>query len=170
VTRREHRRLFVSGSPHYPAVLSVFSPRPALPRIHQLTVLSLHPPAEVEVDSSRRYVAVNDAACELLGYSREELLKMTIDDLSFPSGAHVDPMYTQFLRDGSMRGIFALRRKSGEGILVRFESAIRDGRPVARWTHYKPLPQPEDPGFNPVSAKPDLSDSVSSVGKPHPRR
>lgn len=151
-------------------MLGAFSLRPALPLIHQLRVLSLHPPAEVEVDSSRRYVAVNDAACQLLGYSREELLKMTIDDLSFPSGAHVDPMYTHFLRDGSMRGIFALRRKSGEGIMVRFESAVQAGRSVARWTHYKPLPQAEDPEFNPVSARPDLGDSVSSAMKLRPRR
>ena len=45
---------------------------------------------------------------------------MRIDDISFPSGAHVQPMYTRFVEDGSMRGIFALRRKSGEIIWVRF--------------------------------------------------
>ena len=133
-------------------------------------MLPVQPPAEVEVDSSRRYVSVNDAACDLLGYSREELLGMTIDDLSFPSGAHVAPMYTQFLRDGSMRGIFALRRKSGEGIMVRFESAVKDGRSVATWTHYEPLPHPEDPEFSPVSAKRDSAGSMSSVTKPHPQR
>jgi PAS domain S-box-containing protein len=95
------------------------------------------PPAEVEVDSTRRYISVNDAACELLGYSREELLKMRIDDLSFPSGAHVNSMYSQFLDDGSMRGIFALRRKSGEVMWVRFESRVAKGRSFARWTHYE---------------------------------
>ncbi len=51
------------------------------------------PPAQVEVDSSRRYIAVNDSACELLGYSRQELLNLRIDDISFPSGAHVGSMF-----------------------------------------------------------------------------
>jgi len=99
----------------------------------------LHPPAEVEVDASRRYIAANQAACELLGYTHEELLNMTIDDISFPSGAHVFPLFTKFLEDGRMRGIFALRRKSGEGIMVRFDSHSRDGRWLATWTHYEPL-------------------------------
>ena len=67
-------------------------------------MLPIDPPAEVEVDSSRRYMAVNDAACELLGYSREELLRLTIDQVSYPSGAHVSPMFTRFLQDGSMSG------------------------------------------------------------------
>ena len=41
------------------------------------------PAAEVEVDSDRRYVCVNDSACELLGYTRQELLALRIDDISF---------------------------------------------------------------------------------------
>ena len=110
-------------------------------------MVPVSPAAEVEVDHSRRYVSVNNAACELLGYSRDELLQLTIDDVSFPSGAHVDPMYMRFLEDGSMRGVFALRRKSGEGIWVRFESKVSEGRSIARWTHYAPVKQEEQPVF-----------------------
>jgi len=95
------------------------------------------PPAEVEVDASRRYIAVNDSACQLLGYSREELLNMRIDDISFPSGAHVKTMYAQYEEDGNMIGIFALRRKSGEAIWVRFQAQTIDGRSRATWTHYE---------------------------------
>lgn len=101
-------------------------------------MIPLLPPAEVEVNEKRRYTDVNDVACELLGYSREELLKMRIDDISFPSGAHVKPMYAQFVEDGGMRGIFALRRKSGEVIWVRFQSRVTNGRSHAVWTHYEP--------------------------------
>lgn len=117
------------------------------------------PPAEVEVDANRCYIAVNDSACELLGYSREELLKMRIDDISFPSGAHVQPMFSQFVEDGSMRGIFALRRKSGEIIWVRFKSKIVNGRSFATWTHYevweptKPLPGLDEFGLDPLSGR-----------------
>ncbi len=63
---------------------------------------------------------------------------MRIDDISFPSGAHVKPMYTQFVENGDMRGIFALRRKSGEVIWVRFQADMTDGRYRATWTHYEP--------------------------------
>lgn len=104
----------------------------------------LYPPAQVEVDANRHYIAVNDAACELLGYTREEFTKLRIDDISFPSAAHVYPLFEKFVEDGSMRGIFALRRKSGEGIMVRFESEVVDGRSLARWTHYTPLAQPHE--------------------------
>lgn len=112
----------------------------------------LLPPAEVEVDASRRYVAVNDAACQLLGYSRDELLTLSIDDISFPTAAHVKSMYTKFLDDGGMQGIFALRRKSGEIIWVRFRAETVDGRSHATWTHYElwssdDIPPPTDSGF-----------------------
>ncbi len=106
-------------------------------------MVPVFPPAEVEVDSRRRYVRVNDSACELLGYSRSELLTKTIDDISYPSRAHVDPLFSKFANEGSMTGIFALQRKSGEAIMVRFESEVVNGRAMARWTHYEPVKQPE---------------------------
>ncbi len=106
-------------------------------------MIPVTPPAKVEVDSSRRYISVNDSACELLGYSREELLSMRIDDISFPSGAHARPMYAQFVKDGAMRGIYALQRKSGEVIRIRFESKVEQGRSLAVWTHYEVLEVPE---------------------------
>lgn len=100
-------------------------------------MLPVEPPAEVEVDENRCYITANDAACELLGYSREELLRMKIEDISYPSGAHVEPMYSQYQEDGSMRGIFALRRKSGQIIWVRFNAKLVNGRSHATWTHYE---------------------------------
>lgn len=106
-------------------------------------MIPITPAAEVEVDSNRRYIFVNDSACELLGYTREEFLQMKIDDISFPSGAHVAPMYAQYLRDGKMDGIFALRRKSGEVIRIKFTSERREGRSHATWTHYEIWPEPE---------------------------
>jgi PAS domain S-box-containing protein len=105
-------------------------------------MITIIPPAHVEVDESRRYVAVDDAACRLLGYSREELLALRIDDVSAPSDAHVSPMFDKYVDDGGMQGIFALRRKNGELILIRFQAHIEDGRQVATWTHYRPLDDP----------------------------
>ena len=97
----------------------------------------VEPPAIVEVDSERRYVNVSDSACTLLGYSREELLGMRIDDLSFPSGAHVDPMFDKYVDKGSMEGLFAVQRKDQQVLWIKFRAKIEDGRMIAHWTEYQ---------------------------------
>lgn len=118
-------------------------------------MLPVVPPARVEVDAQRRFIYVNESACKLLGYTRQEFLELSVDDISFPSGAHVDPMYTLFLKKGSLNGIFALRRKSGEAIMIRFDSERIDGRSIATWTHYEALQQPpEEESLTPPSPKP----------------
>lgn len=123
-------------------------------------MIPLSPPAELEVDDARRYIAVNEAACELLGYSRDELLKMRIDDISYPSGAHVKPMYAQYVEDGGMRGIFAVQRKSGEALWIRFQARMANDRSFATWTHYEPWdprkapPAPGDAETAPVNGQP----------------
>ena len=103
----------------------------------------IEPPAVVEVNERRQYVNVNESACRLLGYSREELLTMRIDDISYPSGAHVSPMFENYKEEGGMRGRFAVQTKSGEVIWIRYDSAIEDGRLIARWTEYEPARQQE---------------------------
>jgi PAS domain S-box-containing protein len=55
-----------------------------------------------------RYLAVNDAAVRLYGYSRDEFLGMTVEDLR-PQGAGEGEAFREFLRreSGSMqRGLF----------------------------------------------------------------
>ncbi|ERR1700761_7887496 len=97
----------------------------------------IHPPAIVEVDEDRRYIDANEIACQLLGYSRDELLSMRIDDLSYPSGAHVTPMFENYLADGTMHGIFALRHKNGQVLWIRFQAKVDGKRMLARWTEYE---------------------------------
>lgn len=72
------------------------------------------------VDDDRRYLDVNDAACELLGRSREELLGLSIDDL-FPEAA-APGRWEQFLADGSRRGELEIVRPDGEVRYVEFVS------------------------------------------------
>ena len=60
-------------------------------------------------DENMRYLAVSDAACELLGYSREELLGLTVPDLVVETNA--TDMYDEFIRDQRQRGRVTLRRK-----------------------------------------------------------
>jgi two-component system sensor histidine kinase UhpB len=67
-----------------------------------------------------RYLAVNDAAVRLYGYSRDEFLGMTVEDLR-PQGAGEGEAFREFLRreSGSMqRGLFHHLRKGGEPIDV----------------------------------------------------
>jgi PAS domain S-box-containing protein len=73
-------------------------------------------------DDSLRYVAVNDSACELLGWSREELLQLRVEDVverpSAPLGRAV-----REIADGRIRsGTTNLRRRDGSSLPVQYVS------------------------------------------------
>ncbi len=72
-------------------------------------------------DENMRYLAASDAACELLGYSREELLGLTVAELVVETNA--SELYDEFIRDHAQRGRITLRRKDG-----RFLNAHYDAR------------------------------------------
>lgn len=69
-------------------------------------------------DSDNKFVEVNDVACRRLGYTREELLQMSvsdIDDLEYP----VDPqILNQYAQQGSMLMQMIHRGKDGNKIPV----------------------------------------------------
>lgn len=66
-------------------------------------------PAPIFVaDETRRYVAVNRAACDLLGYTREELLALRVDDV-----APNIPRWEEMRSNGSLAGTADLKRKDG---------------------------------------------------------
>jgi PAS domain S-box-containing protein len=99
-------------------------------------------PYVVVVDRERRYVEVTDAVCELLGYTREQMLAMRIDDISAPSGAHAPAMFDKFVNDGKMRGWYLLKDSAGREVHIDFVAeALPDGRYRAEWT-----PHPEHTG------------------------
>ena len=66
------------------------------------------PVAVFVADENRRYVAVNQAACALVGYSREELLALHVDDIVEDVGKWDD-----MRRDGTVTGVAELTRKDG---------------------------------------------------------
>ena len=87
------------------------------------------------VDANRRYVEVTDGVCQLLGYSREELLARTIDDISAPElRSEVPKIFRQYIENGGLEGQYSLLAKDGRRILIRYQSKVYpDGCRVARW-------------------------------------
>jgi PAS domain S-box-containing protein len=113
-------------------------------------VRRLHPEIDgdyvVFVDANRRYVEVTDGVCRLLGYSREELLAKTIDDIADPElRAQVPKTFGEYVKQGEMEGTYSLLGKDGTRIPIRYQAKVYpDGCYVARW---KPLNQESQSQF-----------------------
>ena len=88
----------------------------------------------VFVDEKRRYVEATDAASELLGYSRAELIGQRIDDFAVLGSETVTEMFDEYRRSGAMEGEFTLRHRNGSHKRVHFKAkAFADGCMVASW-------------------------------------
>jgi PAS domain-containing protein len=71
-------------------------------------------------DDGGRFIAANDALCHLTGYAQDELLDMSIWDLSFEQGVERGQRrWRHFLRDGGFDGEYLLRHKTGEMLGTR---------------------------------------------------
>ncbi len=76
-------------------------------------------------DAQRRYVEVNSAGCQMLGYTRDEILNMTMDDLAIPEDIAAAPFRMQELIDG--KTVIAerlLRRKDGSLLPVEISAKM----------------------------------------------
>ena len=74
-------------------------------------------------DDAGRYIDVNDAACTLLGYTREELLQLAVVDITPDAERHLVPqLWAEFVEQGSMSGEYAVRTKSGGLTHVEFRA------------------------------------------------
>jgi PAS domain S-box-containing protein len=62
-------------------------------------------------DEQMRYIAVNQTACDVLGYTRDELLKLTVADVARDSGAPAE--YDEMLARGRRDGVAVLTTKDG---------------------------------------------------------
>ena len=70
-------------------------------------------------DNNARYIAANEAASRLTGYSRDELLASSVWDIT-PSTDVADgrAAWRQFLKDGEFDGLYRLKRKDGTLVWV----------------------------------------------------
>jgi PAS domain S-box-containing protein len=67
------------------------------------------------MDDAGRYVDVNPAICQLLGYTREEFLKLTVSDITpLPDRERLPELLSQFLAVEKMAGEYTVLSKSGE--------------------------------------------------------
>jgi len=89
-----------------------------------LTVLFDHFPVGVMVADDRGYyVDANQAACELLGRRRDEIVGQHLSVIVAPGRmAEVDVQWRSFLRDGSQRGVFEVMHADGTVRRVQFNA------------------------------------------------
>lgn len=104
-------------------------------------------------DNDRRYVEANEAAVALLGYSRDEILELRIDDLT-PADIRdsIEEVWAGFLAEGSAAGTYPLLCADGSTLEVEYNATtyILPGlhltiflQPVDE-QHTDPDPLPED--------------------------
>ena len=78
-------------------------------------------PAVVLVaDEEMNYVAVNEYACEVLGYTRRELLALTVPDVG--TSRNVAARFAAFRDAGHEIGTGSLRRKDGTKIRLDYRA------------------------------------------------
>src|SRR4051794_24448079 len=65
-------------------------------------------------DEDMRYVAVSRSACDALGYTRDELLKLRVSDVASESTAPAE--YAELIDAGFRSGRATLRTKEGESL------------------------------------------------------
>ncbi|MFW5784768.1 MAG: PAS domain S-box protein [Chitinispirillaceae bacterium] len=61
-------------------------------------------------DKTGKYLEVNEPACNLLGYSKEEMLGMTVHDVISPE-IDADEFFTELIRSGSQEGTVTVQKK-----------------------------------------------------------
>jgi len=71
-------------------------------------------------DDEMRYVAVNRRACEVLGYTREELLELRVPDIAEPVEAR--HLYPKMQRERGHAGSAHIRDKGGRTHLFHYWS------------------------------------------------
>src|SRR5580692_10820972 len=79
----------------------------------------------IVVGKQNNYVEVSDGFCRLVGYSREELLRMKLEDLAAPGTGEITTAFNPSKATGCAHGLWLLVSREGTRILVRYESRVR---------------------------------------------
>jgi PAS domain S-box-containing protein len=103
------------------------------------------PDATLVANDEGRYLAANDTACRLLGYSREELVQLSVWDLT-PDPHEVEGLilWKEFIEVGAQAGVYWLKRKDGSPIEVAYQARanVAPSRHVSRLVPHDSLNEP----------------------------
>lgn len=77
----------------------------------------------VFINSERQYVDCSPEAAELLGYSREEMLRKTVDDLSCWR-QDLPELFDTYLRKRRLEGEHVLSQRSGAPLPIRYRAFV----------------------------------------------
>jgi PAS domain S-box-containing protein len=95
----------------------------------------------VFVDASRRYVDCSAAVCDLLGYTPEEILQKTIDDISYEG--KVRELFARYLENREQSGEYILQRKDRTPVPIHYQAFVfDDGCKAAVWEPIRDWRQP----------------------------
>jgi PAS domain S-box-containing protein len=89
------------------------------------------PAAIFVMGDDRRFVAVNETACGLLGYDRAELLGLGPSELAPESD--VDARLEELARAGTLEGRVRLRTKNGDLVPVRYRASAATAAHMRFW-------------------------------------
>jgi PAS domain S-box-containing protein len=91
------------------------------------------PVAFFVINTEQKYIQVNDRACKLLGYSRKELLGITIFDIVFDEDIQLThEQYSELQETGKSIREFRLKRKDGQPVYVILNTTkLSDGKAMA---------------------------------------
>lgn len=77
----------------------------------------------VIADDDRRFVAANAAACLLLRLPEEDVLRLTVDDLTpLENRREVGRLWDAFIRDGTQEGRYELLMPDGARVAVEYSA------------------------------------------------
>jgi PAS domain-containing protein len=80
--------------------------------------------------------------CILLGYTRDEMLSKTIEDVSYDVN-EVPRLFALYLKTGAMEGEYVLRRKDTMPVPIRYKAfVLKDGCNAAIWDPIKDWREP----------------------------
>ena len=98
-----------------------------------------HAPVAILVaDEEMRYVAANATACELLGYRREELLKLRVTDVARYPDASGE--FEAMIANGELSGRTTVLRKDASELKLRHRSSETS---IAGLTYYVAILWPD---------------------------
>ncbi len=75
-------------------------------------------------DAERRYRDANTAATDLLGYTREELLRLRVEDVVAREASWTEAEYARFRTEGRWQGELELQRKDGVTVPVEAVASV----------------------------------------------